>query len=563
MAALAAALAVLVGAANAQGSLQSAAYTRGLEHEQAGRYREAAAAYKEALAAEPASASALLGLERAFAELGMTDSLLPAVEAAIRARPAEAVPRTVQLRALRTIGAAARLREAFERWTRDWPRDPVPYREYARLLIQAGQTLAADSVLRRAQAALGTGRGFEFEIAQLRASMGLWDLAAEAWRGAIAGAPYLEQAAVYSLVPTPAASRDAVRRTLAAAPATVGARKVLALLELEWGLASRGWQALRDLPADSAARGAWLEFATRAEGSGAWLEARDALVAALGSAPTPALAARAATNALRGGDAQSAAALAALGARDASRRTVARLLLPVHVRALSDLGRAEEAERLVTAYDDVLSAEQRASLVRAVAFGWVRAGDVTRARAMLRDGGGARGDGEAAGWLALYDGDLRAARRALRADAGSSPELVTALALLARTRADTAPRAGRAFLALARGDTAIAAAAFEEAASELAEAAPLLLSVSARLHAARREDDRAIAIWRAIAERHPEAAEAPEANLEWARTLRRRGKTAEAIERLEHLILTYPRSALVPQARRELELARGMIPSTA
>ena len=35
-----------------------------------------------------------------------------------------------------------------------------------------------------------------------------------------------------------------------------------------------------------------------------------------------------------------------------------------------------------------------------------------------------------------------------------------------------------------------------------------------------------------------------------------------AIARLEHLILTYPRSALVPQARRELEVARGGIPHT-
>jgi hypothetical protein len=33
-----------------------------------------------------------------------------------------------------------------------------------------------------------------------------------------------------------------------------------------------------------------------------------------------------------------------------------------------------------------------------------------------------------------------------------------------------------------------------------------------------------------------------------------------AIERLEHLILTYPTSALVPQARRELDLAKRIIP---
>jgi hypothetical protein len=42
--------------------------------------------------------------------------------------------------------------------------------------------------------------------------------------------------------------------------------------------------------------------------------------------------------------------------------------------------------------------------------------------------------------------------------------------------------------------------------------------------------------------------------------LRRRGNAAEAIARLEHLILTYPQSALVFQARRELEIAKGTIP---
>jgi hypothetical protein len=38
------------------------------------------------------------------------------------------------------------------------------------------------------------------------------------------------------------------------------------------------------------------------------------------------------------------------------------------------------------------------------------------------------------------------------------------------------------------------------------------------------------------------------------------GEAAGAIARLEHLILSAPQSALLPQARRELELARGSVP---
>ena len=65
---------------------------------------------------------------------------------------------------------------------------------------------------------------------------------------------------------------------------------------------------------------------------------------------------------------------------------------------------------------------------------------------------------------------------------------------------------------------------------------------------------------KSVVERTRSAPEAAEADLEWARVLRRRGDTAGAIARLEHLILTYPQSALVPQARRELELPRGSVP---
>jgi hypothetical protein len=55
-------------------------------------------------------------------------------------------------------------------------------------------------------------------------------------------------------------------------------------------------------------------------------------------------------------------------------------------------------------------------------------------------------------------------------------------------------------------------------------------------------------------------AAAPAAELAWARLLLRQGLAHEAIARLEHLILTFPGSAYVPEARRVLERARGAIP---
>jgi TolA-binding protein len=166
------------------------------------------------------------------------------------------------------------------------------------------------------------------------------------------------------------------------------------------------------------------------------------------------------------------------------------------------------------------------------------------------------------GWLALYAGDLKAARVALRQASAPSADLVTALAFLARTRSDSAPAAGRAFVQLARGDTAAAARAFVEASDAVPDAAPLLLATAARLHEARHEDAAAVPIWRTLVERYADAPEAAEADLEWGRALKRDRDVGGATARWEHLILTYPESALVPQARRELESARQSSPTT-
>jgi len=553
---LASALFFVFSAARAQ----SAAALRALELEQGDRYRDAAAAYREVLGVSPTDVQAILGLERVYAQLGLTDSLLPHAEAAIAARPREAVFRVVLLRSFHSLGRRDKARVAFERWRADWPRDPVPYREYARLLIQESQIVAADSVLRRAQAEFGGARGLEHEIAQLRAATGLWELSADAWRAAVRESPYLGQAAIHSLLPTPEGSRAAVRASLAAPPVEAGARRILAGLELSWGGARDAWAALSVLNADSAGTAAWLEFANRAEEADAWIAARDALVALHERSRSPELAARAAADALNGGDPASALALASGAEVMMDSVAAASSVLPTKLRALATLGRAEEAHRVFSAYHPRLTREQRTRVGQLLAWAWVRAGDVAKARTLLADSASGAGNSDVEGWLALYDGDLRTARRKLKGTQESTPELVTALAFLARTKADSALSVGHAFLALARGDSARAATALEASAPSHAEASSLLLSIAARLHAARRFDVRAMAIWKQIAEGYPQSPEAPEAFLEWARALRRANDPAAAIVRLEHMILTYSQSALVPQARRELELARATVP---
>jgi TolA-binding protein len=57
-------------------------------------------------------------------------------------------------------------------------------------------------------------------------------------------------------------------------------------------------------------------------------------------------------------------------------------------------------------------------------------------------------------------------------------------------------------------------------------------------------------------------ASAPAAELDLARLLVALKRGPEAIAQLEHLILTYPKSALIPEARYLLDEARGAVPAT-
>ena len=537
----------------------SAAFYRAMDLEGAGKYREAAIEFRRSLFTST-SVSALLGLERVYAELRRTDSLLPVVDSLIRAFPREYTYRSVQLRSLQSLGREPEQRQAFERWVKDFPENPAPYREYARQLLQSGQAVRADSVLARARRDLGGVGDLQLEVAQARAALGQWEESAKAWRQALINAPYLEQAAAYALAPAPLPQRDVIRAQFFAPPLLVAARRAMATLEAAWGSPANGWLALRDLPPDSASAAAWLDFAQRAEAEERWTHAREALSAVLKYRNTPDVALRAAIAALNSGDPGGALTLAPLTGGGADSARVARTLLPVHVRALAALGRPATAERLVASYERWLTPTGRAALGRSIAFGWVRIGDMSRARSALTVAGPDADSSDAAGWLALYAGDLVTARRLLRTGGDASPELALALGTVARVKGDSSVILGQAFLKLARGDTAGAATAMVETADKLPDVASLLLYTAGQLRAAQKDDAQAVPLWKRVVEQYAMSAEAPASELEWARALQRRGDAAGATERYEHLILTYPQSALVPQARRDLEQLKQAIP---
>src|SRR5262249_21951589 len=287
------------------------AFYRAMDLEAAGKYKEAAPLFRSVLRT-PAGLNALLGLERVYAELGWTDSLVVPLDSLIAANPKEETYRTVQLRTLDAVGREAELHRAFDKWIHDEPTSPSPYREYAKLLLQHNRASAADSIIARATAALGTTKDLSLEVAQARAAQGQWVESARAWRDALASAEYLSQAASYALAPAPSSARDQIRDIFLALPIDVAARRALAHLEGSWGSLADGWNALKGLPPDSVSAAAWSDFAQRAEAEDRWTLAREALESALRWKRTPELSVRAATAALNAGDAAAALRMAPL-----------------------------------------------------------------------------------------------------------------------------------------------------------------------------------------------------------------------------------------------------------
>lgn len=557
-------LVLLLGVVAAQtgsaqgGGAESAALSRALDLEGSGKCKDAIPVFRQALNGSDDPAGALFGLERCVAEAGSPDTLLSIIDSVLAKRPRDPVARTIQLRTLTNAHRSDAARLAFQHWVNAVPGEATPFREYARLLLDAGLTRAADTVLTFAMQRLGGGRQVAAELAELKGALGMWESSAQNWRQAMTYAPYLEASAIFVLGAANGVARDTIRGILIADPTDLSVRRILAGLEMRWSSPREAWSALSVLtPTDSVVE-AWLQFAADAEERESWLVARDAYAAALTKRHSASLVTRTATAALQGGEPESALAWtdSLVAWRDTSQSGAMAL---VRLRALGQLGRAAAADSLLESRGASLDPVTRGDAVRAVAWAWVRMGDVARARATLARGG-EESDERSAAWMALYDGDLKTARTGLRRLFEVTDEAVLALSVLARTRGERSEGIGRAFLALARSDTVAAAKAFESASKDVADASPLLLAIAARLYRATADSAKSEVIWDSLIKTFTQSPEAAEADLEWAKVLRKKGNGAAAIARLEHLILTYPQSALVPQARRELELAKGTVP---
>lgn len=545
--------------------------SRAFDLEQAGQYAKAVDAYRAVLAQHPADATALLGLERSLASLGRGSEVMPAVSAALAADSSSPLIYSVAARGYAAARQPDSLRWAAERWARLEPGEDTPYREWARLAVQVGDRKMARAALEQGQSAIDRPDALAAEMAQLDQADGNYTAAATGWVRAVEFLPGYETTARTALLGVPSAARGAVLQGLRAGKAPA-AKLLEAELRAAWGDPVGGFNALAPaLGSPAAAIQMLRQFLTAVQidqtpaGARARAMALQALAERLPpgdeAARTRLEAARAYTEA---GDA--AGAQRVLGQVDTAK--VAATDPGAAVELLLGQGKIAEAAQRLAAVEGRIRADRFGALRRRVAWAWAVGGHPDEADSLLRPDSTV--DGLAvAGRIHLLQGDVSGARQRLQAAGPYAGGRVQAtaraalLALLQPIQSDTLPQLGAAFTVLERGDTARAAAAFAHAAEQLPPdgGAPDLLLFAGRLALSQGNTADAEHAFRA-ADVAAAPAVAPAAELELARLLVATGRQKDAVATLEHLILTYPESALVPEARRLRDQARGATPRT-
>jgi len=538
--------------------------------------------YATTLRTDPANLPALLGLERVLPMLGRLPELLPLVQRARERVPENGTLRALELRVWAQINEPDSLEAAARRWAAVSPRSDAPYREWSLALADRRMFDDARRVLLLGRRSLGGGATtLAIELAELEQRVDNWEGAAREWGHAVAATAEMLPQASSQLSETPAAQRPRVLAALTSPDAAPRAQRLGAELLLGWGQAAEGWrlleQSLGTGPPSVETAAALRRFADLA---GAVATPAGHRVRGLALSrwadlvPSP-LAERARAEAVRelldGGD--------RVAARAALERLAADSLAPADAKSMAEAalleiliadGQLDAAERRIAAQSNVLSGDDRESLRLQLARARVRRGELDRADAALESDSSVAVIAQR-GWIALYRGDLAGAISAFRLAgpfAGTREEATERTAMVALVMAvegDANRELGAALLTLAQGDSLAAVPALRRVAGQLPRGGgrlPILLlagQVAARLGGTPQEAT-AIALFGEIVSAGDTGAAPPTAELEWARLLVRQGRPADAVQRLEHLILTYPGSAVVPEARRQLERARGAVP---
>jgi tetratricopeptide (TPR) repeat protein len=551
---------------------------RGFDLERTGRLDSAAAYYLSAAHSDPTNLPALLGLERVLPQLSRMAELLPLVQRAVERDSASGALRGLLLRTYVALDASDSAAAVARHWAQDTPHDEAPYREWALALADRQANADARQVLLDARKTLDQPAAFALELAALAEQSGDWDAAAREWGSVVMSAPAQAQTAATQLAGAPAEQRERIVQRLTGREGSSATKRLAAELVLGWGDPPRAWTIFEStLGAPSAETAdALRRFADLAAVPGtraAWRVRGLALsrFAPLASEPRAARArADAARSFLQAEDAVAARAeVERVTANGAAPADVQRMAATTLISALIQDGKLDSAAVRLRRAGDRLSLEDRAALGIALARARIRHGQLALADSALANDSSLEAVAMH-GWIALYRGDLREARARFRAAgpyAGGSREATerTAMvALLERILQSSFPALGDALLILARGDSAAAVTALRQVADPLTmeRGRGDVLFLAGRIceRLGPQGEATAAVLFDEVVRVGGSGAAPPAAELAWAELLLRQGQNARAVGHLEHLILAYPESAVVPEARRRLDEAKGAIP---
>ena len=555
---------------------QQPGLTRALDLERRGDYAAAATAYRAVLAAKPGDVSALLGLERSLLPLSRSSEMLPAINAALAGAPANSAIYAI---ALRTWAAADQLdsvRSLAERWARIAPTEEAPYREWGSAELARQNRSGARAAYLQGRSRLGRPDALAAELAQLALTEADYPTALREWLLAVRRLPGYRPMAVSTLGQAPEPARTELLRLLAAEPDLL-AHRLEAELRASWGDPLGSVRvltlALPSDPVQSIAALRSLLDQLRTLRSPEALQAQGQVLEALATRSSVDQGSR-----LR---LQAAQAYSAAGDRAAARRMLSGLAndrdAPGSVSAdaattlvsvLIGEGKLAEAQTRLAGLRPTVPADQYDELRRDLVLALVKAGDLAHADSAIAADSSVEGLA-ISGRIRLYQGDIAGAVERLKAagpyagDRSEATRRTALLALVQPMQADSLPELGRALLQLEQGDTAQASAALERVAAGLprSQGGAELDLLAGRLMAATGRPAEAERLLRAAATKEAPAT-APAAELALAELQLSTSRPGEAVDLLEHLILTYPLSALVPQARRLLDEARGAVPKT-
>ncbi len=541
--------------------------------EASGDLEGAAEIVKRVLEAHPGSLNALLVLERLFGMLGRTEELLPHVDVLLEREPASIVGHQMRVRALAVLGRTDAMARAARAWISAMPAVETPYREAARAWRRQAEYGRAVAVLEEGRWRIDRPDALALELGDAWADAHRFDRVAAEWARAIGpdGQAFLLVQRRVGTLRGPGSARviPELVELLSAPPATTARTKAALQLAVDAGLettASRLATHL-DRTLDGDRRDAFLiELARRSDGAGLqhlayWAYARlvEEGVARRDAGMSLALRTRLAELAFATGDPVAAdAAFRAIEQSLEPGSPTMRQALSLRVMFLAREGNIAAARTEVDRLRaDFAAAPETDAAIGHVAHALLERDMLSGAVEVLDGAAGPRASLVRAR-VRIQQGEYeRAERELLRA----APLLHGAEATEAIALAQLLGRLSREGAALVMRSMA-AGTEQRNALRGLLEGVDVLDAdeqVALLEYAADIADRNGMAIdaehiRREIIEEFPGSPEAPTALLALARGMLDRGAPPDDVRSLlERMILDYPRSALLPQARRELQ----------